>query len=105
MPFSGPVPGFSEYLSSERGLRPASIRRYQHYLDRFEAYLARIGVRRLGELSPAILSAFIAERSAAGLAKTTVQGTCGALRVFLRYARRQGLLRADLSPAVEWPQV
>ena len=98
MPFSGSVPGFSGYLSSERGLRPASVRRYQHHLDRFEAYLARIGVRRLGELSPAILSAFIAERSAAGLAKTTVQGTCGALRVFLRYAHRRAAPRVPLPP-------
>lgn len=105
MPFSGSVPGFFEYLSAERGLRPASIRRYQHYLDRFEAYLARIGVRQLRELSPAILSAFIAERSGAGLAKTTVGGTCGALKVFLRYAHRQGHLRGDLSAAVEGPQI
>ncbi len=105
MPFSGSVPGFFEYLSDERGLRPASILRYQHYLDRFEAYLARIGVRELAELSPAVLSAFIAERSGAGLAKTTVGGTCGALRVFLRYAHRQGHIRADLSAAVEWPQI
>jgi site-specific recombinase XerD len=105
MPFSGSVPGFFEYLSNERGLRPASILRYQHYLDRFEAYLARIGVRELAGLSPAILSAFIAERSGAGLAKTTVGGTCGALRVFLRYAHRQGHIRGDLSAAVEWPQI
>lgn len=105
MPFSGSVPGFFEYLGAERGLRPASILGYQHHLDRFEAYLARIGVRELAELSPAILSAFIAERSAAGLAKTTVRGTCGALKVFLRYANRQGCIRSDLAPAVEWPQV
>jgi integrase/recombinase XerD len=105
MPFSSSLPGFFGYLSAERGLRPASILRYQHYLDRFEAYLARIGVRRLAELSPAVLSAFIAGRSGAGLAKTTVGGTCGALRVFLRYAHRQGHIRTDLSAAVEWPQI
>jgi site-specific recombinase XerD len=105
VPFSGSAPDFFEYLSCERGLRPASILSYRHHLDRFEAYLARIGVRELAELSPAILSAFIAERSAAGVAKTTVRDTCGVLKVFLRYARRQGHLRADLSPAVEWPQV
>ena len=64
---------------------------------------SRIGVTRLAELSPAILSAFVAERAGAGLAKTTVRGGCGVLRVFLRYARRQGLLAADLSKAVEWP--
>ena len=105
LPFTDSVPGFFEYLSGERGLRPASIRRYRHHLDPFEAYLARIGVRRLRELSPAILSAFIAERGGAGLAKTTVRDTCGALKVFLRYAHRQGHLRADLSVVVEGPQV
>ncbi len=34
---------------------------------------------------------------------TTVRTGCGVLRVFLRYAHRQGLLAADLSKAVEWP--
>lgn len=37
LPFAESVPGFFEYLSCERGLRLASIRLYQHHLDRFEA--------------------------------------------------------------------
>ena len=103
LPFARAVPGFFEYLAAERGLRPESIVGYRHHLACFEAYLERIGVARLAELSPAILSAFVAERSGAGLAKTTVRSGCGVLRVFLRYAHRQGLLAADLSKAVEWP--
>lgn len=81
MPFSSSVPGFFEYLSCERGLRPASIRRYRDHLDRFEAYLARIGVCSLRELAPPVPSAFIAERGGADLAKTTVRDTCGAALV------------------------
>ncbi|MGH8920209.1 MAG: tyrosine-type recombinase/integrase, partial [Actinomycetes bacterium] len=104
IPFAGLVPGFFEYLASERGLRPASVTSYRHHLDRFEAYLQRVGVARLDELSPALLSAFVAERSGAGLAKTTVREGCGVLRVFLRYAHREGLVRADLWKTVEWPQ-
>jgi integrase/recombinase XerD len=103
LPFGCAVPGFFDYLADERGLRPESIVGYRHHLARFEAYLDRIGVARLQELSPAILSAFVAERSGAGLAKTTVRSGCGVLRVFLRYAHRQGLLATDLSTAVEWP--
>ena len=103
LPFSRAVPGFFEYLADERGLRPESIVGYRHHLACFEAYLDRIGVAGLAELSPAILSAFTAERAGAGLAKTTVRSGCGALRVFLRYAHRQGLLATDLSKAVEWP--
>jgi integrase/recombinase XerD len=104
IPFAGLVPGFFEYLASERGLRPASVTCYRHHLDRFEAYLQRVGVSGLGELSPALLSAFVAERSGAGLAKTTVREGCGVLRVFLRYAHREGLVRGDLWKTVEWPQ-
>ena len=103
LPFARAVPGFFEYLADERGLRPESIVSYRHHLACFEAYLDRIGVTRLADLSPAILSAFVAERAGAGLAKTTVRGGCGVLRVFLRYAHRQGLLATDLSKAVEWP--
>ena len=99
-PFAATVPGFFGYLDEERGLRPASIYQYRHHLDRFEAYLARIGVRSLGELSPPVLSAYIVERASAGLAKSTVRDSAGVLRVFLRYAHREGVLASDLSGAV-----
>jgi integrase/recombinase XerD len=102
LPFARAVPGFFDYLAAERGLRAESIVSYRHHLACFQAYLDRIGAG-VAELSPAVLSAFVAERSGAGLAKTTVRGGCGVLRVFLRYAHRQGLLAADLSKAVEWP--
>lgn len=104
-PFAGVLPGFFDHLVDERGLGPASLRHYRHHLDRFEAYLSRIGVRSISELSPAVLSAFIVERSAAGLAKSTVRDTAGVLRVFLRYAHRESALATDLSDAVEWPQL
>ena len=104
-PFVEAVPGFFEFLAMDRGLRPASVRQYLHHLRRFEAYLSRVGIRKLHELSPAVLSAFIAERSANGLSKTTVSNCCGVLRVFLRYAYREGVIGSDLSKTVEWPQV
>jgi integrase/recombinase XerD len=104
-PFVEAVAGFFEFLAMGRGLRPASVRQYLHHLRRFEAYLSRVGIRELYELSPAVLSAFIAERSANGLSKTTLSNCCGVLRVFLRYAYREGVIGSDLSKAVEWPQV
>jgi integrase/recombinase XerD len=104
-PFADLTPRFFEHLVEERGLRPASVFQYRHHLDRFEAYLRRIGVESLGELSPTILSAYIVERAGAGLAKSTVRDSAGVLRVFLRYAHREGLLTSDLSEAVGWPQV
>ena len=98
-------PGFFEYLVEERGLRPASVLGYRHHLDRFEDYLRRIGVESIQELSPAILCAYSVERAGAGLARSTVRDGAGVLRVFLRYARREAVLKDDLSAAVGWPQV
>lgn len=49
IPFAGLVPGFFEYLTSERGLRPASVTSYRHHLDRFGAFLQRVGDRRFPE--------------------------------------------------------
>ncbi|PZS12412.1 MAG: integrase [Pseudonocardiales bacterium] len=104
-PFAAVVPGFFDYLVEERGLRPASLRGYRDHLVRFEAYLQRIGVESIRELSPTILSAFVVERAAAGLAKSTVGNSAGVLRVFLRYAHREGVLATDLSATVGWRQV
>jgi site-specific recombinase XerD len=78
---------------------------YRHHLDRFEAYLQRIGVESIKDLSPAIVSAFVVERAASGLAKSTVRDGAGVLRVFLRYAHREGVLATDICGAVGWPQV
>jgi integrase/recombinase XerD len=103
-PFAAVAPRFLESLEAERGLRQASVRHYRHHLIRFEAYLARIGVSDLADLSPAILSAFVVERKTSGLARTSLRNTCGVLRVFLRYAHREGLTATDLSRTVEWPQ-
>ena len=89
----------------ERGLRPATISQYRYHLRRFEAYLDRIGVGQLSELSPPLVSAFVVEFAGCGMSKATVGVGCGMLRVLLRYAHREGQVSRDLSTAVEFPQI
>jgi site-specific recombinase XerD len=91
------------YLQDERGLRPASLDSYRHYLTRFAGYLARIGLHELAALTPAVLSAFVIDQSP-GLSRTSVRDLCGTVRVFLRYLHRAGLVRTDLSATIESPQ-
>lgn len=101
--FHRQAPGFFDYLRQERGLRESSIRHYQHYLHRFETYLKNIGLDGLAALSPLVLSAFITNR-AHRLAWSGLRNMCGVLKVFLRYAHREGLVAANLSPSVESPR-
>lgn len=102
-PFLDEAPGFFTYLREERGLRESSVRSYGRNLRSIEHYLTRIGVQRLAELSPAILSAFVTE-AGRGLSGTSMIGLCSALRVFLRYAFREGVIARDLSGAIEAPR-
>ena len=102
-PFLDEAPGFFTYLREERGLREASVHHYGHYLRKVEHYLTRIRVQRLAELSPTILSAFVTE-AGSGLSGTSMTGLCSALRVFLRYAFREGVVARDLSGAIEAPR-
>lgn len=101
-PFDRQAPGFFAYLRTERGLRPATLRQYTQHLHVFAAYLTRIGLADLGELSPLILTAFVVEQGGGRLARATVRERCGVLRVFLRYAHREGLVPLDLSGTVAW---
>ena len=103
VPFIDETPGFFEYLLCERGLRRTTLHGYECYLRSFEGYLRRVGVQQLVELSSALISTFVAERSA-GLATASVGLLCGALREFLRYAHRQGVLVGDLSKTVDRPR-
>jgi integrase/recombinase XerD len=101
-PFPG-VPDFFHYLREERGLREASIDLYKHHLRSFEGYLFRIELHNLSELSPVVLSAYLTEHCA-GLGSSSCTGLVSSIRVFLRYLFREGVIKRDLSFAVEGPR-
>ncbi len=102
-PFHDRAAGFFRYLYEERGLREASVTQYRHELRAFEAYLDRIQLQSLQELSPTVLSAYVIDRSPR-LSRSSIIGFCCALRVFLRYLHRQGFVPEDLSRTVETPR-
>ena len=98
LPFSVSVPGFFPFLVNEKGLRPATLQKYTYTLRPFEAYIARTGVT-LAELTPACITDFLNER-AKTLHKTGMLNSACALRVFLRYLHREGILATDLVRSV-----
>jgi integrase/recombinase XerD len=99
-PFADRAPGFSTHLRHERGLRDATLNLYDEHLRAFAAYLTDLGREDLQDLSPAVVSGFLSERSE-GLNRSTVRTRCAVLRVFLRYLHRERLIARDLSLIVE----
>lgn len=102
-PFRAQAPGFVAYLRDERGLRPATVLHYAHWLRRFEAHLAQPDATPLQELDRPAVEAFV-QAASAGLSRSSGTGLGGALRVFLRYCARERILPTDLSAAVGLPQ-
>jgi integrase/recombinase XerD len=102
-PFLEVAPGFFSYLLEERGLRQSSLKLYGHHLRQFAAYLEKVGLHDLRDLSPPVLSGFAIDLSR-HVFWSSVRNACGILHVFLRYLHREQILPKDLSSAVEAPQ-
>lgn len=101
-PFEAEVPEFAGYLREERGLKPASIRQYVHYLNGPQTFIG-LSHASVASLSPALLAAFIVDHCP-GLSRSSPRDLCGTLRVFLRYCHRERVIGRDLSVAVQPPQ-
>jgi integrase len=103
-PFESAVPGFADYLRSERGFAESTIRNYRRHLSEFAQYLSRTGVTSFSQLSPAVLAAFIVQHRPK-VAPRTRLGLCCHLRVLLRFCHREKITSRDLSGAVGTPQI
>ena len=88
-PFESAVPGFAEYLRRERGFTEITIRNYRRHLSEFAEYLTRAGVTSFSELSPALLAAFIIERTPK-MAPRTRRDLCCHLRVIVAVLSPRG---------------
>lgn len=102
-PFSVSAPGFFQYLRKERGLRDASVVHYRHYLQKFEKYLDAHKLAGLPELSPVLLSGYVAD-SSRSMCPSERQSLCSTLRVFVRYLWREQIIPVDLSGTIEAPR-
>ena len=102
-PFADSAPGFFEFLRRERGLRETTLVQYRHYLERFESYLRQESQPLLPDLALTVISAFVTE-SGRNVDKRSVQSLCSIFKVFFRYLYSMGLMKRDLSKAIESPR-
>jgi integrase/recombinase XerD len=90
---------FGRFLSSERGLSPATLINYLPVVRRFLVERLAGGVLHFDELCAADIHRFIvrhAQSGSRGCAKTLVT----ALRSFLRFLQQRGIIATDLAAAV-----
>jgi site-specific recombinase XerD len=93
------IADYGRFLSSERGLGPATLIKYQPVVRRL--LITRFGQHdvRLGELQPSDIHRFVVHFAQA-TSRRSAQLAVTALRSFLRYLRQRGQIGTDLAGAV-----
>jgi integrase/recombinase XerD len=90
---------YERFLSSERGLAPATLINYLPFVRRFLIEQFGSNALRLGELRPIDIHRFI-HRRARTMGRRRAQLMVTALRSFLRFLQQRGAIATDLAGAV-----
>ena len=90
---------FARFLSSERGLSPATLINYLPIIRRFLAEQFAGGMLHLDELRTADIHRFIVRHAQSG-SRGRAKNLVTALRSFLRFLQQRGVIMTDLAPAV-----
>jgi len=100
---------FLQFLRLNRNLSPHTVRAYGSDLTQFlEAVASQTGVARR-DLEPAALDratirSFLADAHAQGQSRATAARKLAAVRTFLRYLRREGVIDADPAALIATPK-
>ena len=100
---------FLAYLRLNRNASTHTVRAYESDLDQFTAYLAADLKRPRPELQPADITrptirGFLADLFRRGESRATAARKLAAVRTFLRYLKREGLIEADPGLLVVTPK-
>ena len=100
---------FLRFLRLNRNVSPHTVRAYESDLSQFLAHAALAAGVKPGALTPAQLDraairGFLADTHKRGQARATSARKLAAMRTFLRYLRREGLLAGDPGALVPTPK-
>ena len=89
---------FSTHLSAERGLAALTVRNYTTDLTALAEYMRIKRIPRLGNLDRLALRSYLAWLVQLGYARSSVVRKLSALRCFLRWLAKEGLIEGDPLP-------
>ena len=98
-PFSEIECKFTQYLTNERGLSPATLASYIPLVRCFLSERFKTGTIRFEKLCPEDINTFIL-RYAQTVKRSTAKLMVTSLRSFLRYLRLRGIINTDLAAVV-----
>lgn len=104
VPFAQYLTAFVEWMRDERGLAATTIERRADSLRQFLQWYGSLQ-RPFSAIHPTDIDAFLAQGSARGWRRVTVNNRASALRAFFRYGAQQHWCPPSLAAAVLGPRV
>ncbi len=89
------IRAFRDYMEVEAGLSPHTLRAYTKDLENLAAWMEDRGLHRAGDLSGALLQAWVLHLRQEGKAPRSVARALSALRSFVRFLLGEGILEKD----------
>ncbi len=105
LPLGSFVKGFLDYLRVEAGLANNTILGYGRDLKGFLEYCRRGGIKGMDELTPVFIQKYQQGLTAFGRDESSIKRAMVALRMFLRYAKLNGIIEDDFTALLETPKV
>jgi integrase/recombinase XerC len=99
-----PLSAYLRSLASEKDASPHTLRSYRNDLTGVQRFLAA-GGETLAEVTPRTVRAYLASLHTAGLDAATIARRLAALRSFLRFCVRRGVLDRNAAREVRGPRL
>ena len=104
-PFGQEVRNFLDYLSVEVGLSNNTILGYGRDLKCFLEYCQSRRINNLRQIRPSLIHEFLIKLSKEQKIESSIKRCLVAIRMFLRFARSNGLIEDDFTTILESPKV
>ncbi|MGE3518603.1 MAG: tyrosine-type recombinase/integrase, partial [Vicinamibacterales bacterium] len=100
---------FLDFLALNRNVSPHTVRAYESDLSQFIGHVAGIADGKRRDVAPddldrAAIRSFMAQLHAEGQSRSTAARKLAAIRTFLKYLRREGILEGDPGALVSTPR-
>ena len=95
---------FRDYIATERRMAEGTVRNYVGDLEDLQAYLSRLDISDLADLSSRELRGWQMEHMDRGEAAGTVKRRLSSVSSWLRFLRRHGFIDVDLMAKVSAPR-
>lgn len=96
---------FITYLKEVKNASPNTIQAYRNDLKKLQIYYDNLNITSIAKISETSLNSYVLSLEKEGLSPSSVSRNIAAMKAFLLYLMKQGVLRGDPSERIKPPKI